>query len=108
MQITTPLDICKKIVAINLIDQVYKLGICSFYYQVLELIKCLSIGIKNQYHCDSIFCSSKLKMLIVRELSKGNRNFNTTSSASSMHYYGTNITIKQYQAKDKQRDKFFS
>ena len=47
-------------------------------------------------------------MLIVRELSKDNCNFNTTSSASSMHYYGTNITIKQYQAKDKQRDKFFS
>lgn len=70
-------------------------------------MKCLSNGMTIQYHRDGIFFSLKLKMSIVTKLVKDSCNLDTTPATASIHFHGTNITLKQYTSKYNQGEKFF-
>ena len=78
----------------------FKLGMYSFYSQVLELTKSLSGNMTSQYHRDGAFCPAKLTKSVFAILAEENCDIKTTSSNVLMHFHGTSTTNIHYPTKD--------
>ena len=89
----------------TLIDHMFQLGICSSYDRILEVTKSLSDDLANRYKHDGVFCPSKLKKGVFTMIAKDNCDLNATSSAATMHYHGTSMTVMQCPTKDKNGEK---
>ena len=95
VQIYTSLKLYSSIRSRNLIDHLFKLGICSSYDRILEITKSLSDNMTSQYVRDGAFCPSNLKKNVFTMMAKDNCDLNAASSTATMHYHGTSITVMQ-------------
>ena len=80
----------------SLIDRLFSLGICVLYLRVVEITKCISPTLLQQYEHRHVFLPRASCQDISRVIAKDNIDLNASSTTASNHYHGTRMSILQF------------
>ena len=70
------------------------------YYRILEITKCISETIINQFEKFKSFIPGSSRKGIFTVIAKDNIDLNSSSSTATSHYHGTSMSILQFPTKD--------
>ena len=80
----------------SLIDRLFSLGICISYLRVLEITKCISQTLLQQYDHRHVFLQRASCEGIFTVIAKDNIELNASSTTASNHYHGTSMSVLQF------------
>ena len=78
-----------------LIEQLYSLGLCINYKQVLQIENNLAHAVTQKYHSDGIVCPPNLRKGLYTVGAIDNVDHNPSSQTSKGSFHGTGISIFQ-------------